>query len=148
MPMPLRPTPPMPPACPDPPKSIFPIIPPTMPPPTPRRKLLPPPPDKGEDGEKDLPPEGLDGFPKDFEGLLPNPLLEPPMDLPPLLDLASARSESPRATKTIKSETRSSIRLMDDVLFNIRCLQYNIRMDGVSTKRWNQQDGGWLRNIA
>jgi hypothetical protein len=96
-----------------------------MPPPTPRRKLPPPPPDNGEDGEKDPLPEGLVGLPKDFEGLLPDPLLEPPMDLPPLLDLASARSERPRTTSTAKTETRSVICLMDDVLFNIRCLQYN-----------------------
>jgi hypothetical protein len=98
-----------------------------MPPPTPRRKLLPPPPDKGEAGERDPLPEGVEGFPMDFEGLLPNPLLElpePPKDLPPLLDLASASSESPSTTNTAKSEIRSVMCLMDGVLFDIRCLQY------------------------
>jgi hypothetical protein len=98
-----------------------------MPPPTPRRKLLPPPPDKGEAGDRDPPPEGVDGFPMDFEGLLPNPLLElldPPKDLPPLLDRASARSERPSTTNTAKSEIRSVMCFMDDVLFNIGCLQY------------------------
>jgi hypothetical protein len=96
-----------------------------MPPPTPRRKLLPPPPEKGE---KDPLPEGLDGFPKDLEGLLPNPLPElpePPKDLPPLLERASASSESPRTITAAKSESRSAIRLTDEILFNMMSLQYD-----------------------
>jgi hypothetical protein len=56
--------------------------------------------------------------------LLPNPpllepLLEPPKDLPPLLDRASARSESPKTTSTAKSEPKSVIRFMDEVFLNI-----------------------------
>ena len=54
-----------PPAYPDLPKSILPIMPPTMPPPTPRRKLLPPPPDNG-DGEKTRCPKDW----KDFQRIL------------------------------------------------------------------------------
>jgi hypothetical protein len=54
----------------------------------------------GEDGKKDLLPEGLDGLPKDFEGLLPKPLPDPPKDRPPLLDRASAKFDSPRTAKT------------------------------------------------
>jgi hypothetical protein len=98
-------------------------MPPTMPPPTPRRKLLPPPPDNGEDGAKDLLPEG---FPKDCDELPPNPLPElpePPKDLPPLFERASARSESPRMIKTEKIEIRYDIRLLDEYLFNIMRLQ-------------------------
>jgi hypothetical protein len=102
------------------------MSPPTIPPPTPRRKLLPPLPDKGEDGEKDLPPEGggggrdgLEGLPKDLDGLLPNPPLlelplEPPKDLPPLLDRASARSEKPRTTSSAKSNPRSDVCLRNE----------------------------------
>jgi hypothetical protein len=65
-------------------------------------------------------PEGL---PKDFEEPLPKPLPEPPNDLPPLLDRASAMSESPSTTKTATIVTSQDIRRMGEILFNIRYLQ-------------------------
>ena len=47
----------------------------------------------------------------------------PPPSL--LLDRASARSERPSTTNTAKREIRSVMCLIDDALFNIRCLRYD-----------------------